>query len=83
MDVMSLNAMSYASDLKLSDRVWTCPVCGAAHDRDLLAASNIKRFGLDRQNLIGTPAVSGAGDVESSGLPGAENRQYLGVLTCK
>ena len=74
---------SVNQDLKLSDRVWTCPVCGATHDRDLLAACNIKRFGLDHQNLIGTPAVSGAEDVESSGLPGAENRQCLEVQTCK
>ena len=31
--------------LKLSDREWTCE-CGAVHDRDLLAARNIKHFGL-------------------------------------
>lgn len=39
-------------DLKLSDRIWTCPSCGAVNDRDLLAARNIKRFGLEKQNLI-------------------------------
>jgi putative transposase len=37
--------------LKLSDRVWTCSSCGATHDRDILAANNIKRMGL--QLLIG------------------------------
>lgn len=37
-------------DLKLSDREWTCPVCRVKHDRDLLAANNIKRFGLLKQN---------------------------------
>lgn len=36
-------------DLKLSDRVWTCPECGAVNDRDLLAANNIKRFGLEKE----------------------------------
>lgn len=33
-------------ELKLSERSWTCPVCGANHDRDLNAARNIKEFGL-------------------------------------
>ena len=37
--------------LKLSDRVWTC-TCGTTHDRDLLAANNIKRFALHPRNKI-------------------------------
>lgn len=40
------------NDLKLSDRNWTCKSCGITHDRDTLAAKNIKRFGLEKQNLI-------------------------------
>lgn len=32
------------NELKLSDRIWTCKSCGETHDRDLLAANNIKRF---------------------------------------
>ena len=39
-------------DLKLSDREWTCQVCGKTHDRDFLAAQNILTFGLQKQNLI-------------------------------
>lgn len=35
--------------LKLSDRNWTCS-CGLSHDRDLLAAHNIKRFALHPRN---------------------------------
>ena len=33
-------------ELTLSDRVWTCPECGAVHRRDLLAAQNILRRGI-------------------------------------
>ena len=32
--------------LKLSDRDWTCKSCGTTHDRDVLAANNIKRMAL-------------------------------------
>jgi len=37
-------------DLKLSDRTWTCKSCGVTHDRDILAANNIKSFAL-KNNL--------------------------------
>lgn len=40
-------------ELTLADRIWTCKSCGATHDRDLLASNNIKKFGLNSQNLIG------------------------------
>ena len=40
--------------LTLSDRVWTCETCGAVHDRDHLAAQNILKFGLQKQNRIVT-----------------------------
>lgn len=39
-------------ELQLKDRTWTCKSCGVTHDRDLLAARNIVRFALQKQNLI-------------------------------
>jgi putative transposase len=33
-------------DLTLNDRIWTCNTCGRVHDRDELAANNIKNFGI-------------------------------------
>lgn len=41
-------------NLSLSDRQWTCSVCGATHDRDVLAANNVRIFGLRKagQSLL-------------------------------
>lgn len=66
-------------DLTLKDREWNCPQCGRYNDRDLLAAINIKRFGLQKQNLIGeiSPVVNGVVDVELSAFVGAVKRQYI------
>jgi len=34
--------------LTLKDREWTCPMCKVTHDRDILAANNIKFIGLEQ-----------------------------------
>lgn len=70
-------------DLRLSDRIWTCPSCGAINDRDLLVARNIKKFGLEKQNLLSqeninkTPVVHREGDVELRSLDWAVKRQII------
>ena len=45
------------SVLKLADRVWTCPSCGAVNQRDLLAAQNIKKFAFKKNNTAGTAEI--------------------------
>lgn len=62
--------------LKLPEREWVCPNCGSVNDRDLLAACNIKRFGLQEQNLlfVNKPVAHGGSDVE---VPTMDDRQEI------
>ena len=41
---------SINNELKLSDRVWECKSCGRVNERDHLAARNIKKFALYKEN---------------------------------
>ena len=50
-------------ELKLSQRVWICPKCGRVHQRDLLAANNIKRFAFCKNNTAGTAEINACGDM--------------------
>jgi putative transposase len=53
-------------DLTLSDRKWICD-CGTEHDRDFLAACNIRNFAFDKQNLIGQGLSESITLVETDG----------------
>ena len=39
-------------NLKLSDRIWTCPHCNVTHDRDILASNNIKKIGMGQPEFM-------------------------------
>ncbi len=54
--------------LKLSERVWTCQQCGANHDRDLNAATNILTEALKSERLAPITDVEKESDFK--GLPG-------------
>lgn len=49
-------------ELKLSQRKWSC-ACGLKHDRDVLAAQNIKRMALHPKNFLGRDAPSTLGEL--------------------
>jgi len=46
------NCGSIKENLTLKDRNWICEICHIEHDRDINAAINIKKIGLEKVNLI-------------------------------
>ncbi len=45
------NCHTKNDDLKLSQRVWACGKCNTVHDRDINAAVNLKKLGMQYPNL--------------------------------
>ena len=43
----------YKKNMTLTIREWECPDSNTKHERDINDAINIKKFALDKQNLIG------------------------------
>jgi putative transposase len=60
--------------LPLSVREWTCPACGAIHDRDVNAAKNLERLALATVSSTGSYACG----EEGSGLALAPGETGLG-----
>ena len=66
-------------ELKLSDRMWTCPQCGSVNDRDLLAANNIKRFAFCKNNTAGTAGIHACVDMNHSIDSDQEAPSFMGA----
>ncbi|MDP8012425.1 MAG: RNA-guided endonuclease InsQ/TnpB family protein [Thermoplasmata archaeon] len=64
-------------DLKLSDRIYHCGVCGLTIDRDYNASKNIRKMGLIKVGLVQseyTPV-----EIATSGLPGIYPYRQMSV----
>lgn len=59
--------------MPLKIRVWTCPECGAVHDRDVNAAINILRFAVEPKRPVGNGSLRAEGTlnllVKVTGIP--------------
>ena len=64
-------------NLTLAMREWTCPECGSIHDRDFLAANNIKRFAFRNINTVGTTEIYACGDMSEVTCAAHEAHKFL------
>lgn len=64
-------------NLTLAMREWVCPECGKVHDRDFLAANNIKRFAFRNINTVGTTEIHACGDMSEDAHSAQEAHESL------
>jgi putative transposase len=61
------NCLYQMSDMPLGIREWTCPSCGAHHDRDENASKNIRAEGIRQLSVLGTRTAAEGGEVRPKG----------------
>ena len=71
------NCGSRNKELQLVDRIWTCSTCHSVHDRDINAAINIKKFALQKQNLVYTGLEQPGELAENSGCKTDSMKQEI------
>lgn len=64
-------------NLTLAMREWICPKCSSIHDRDFLAANNIKRFAFRNINTVGTTEIYACGDMSEDAHSAQEAHESL------
>lgn len=58
--------------LTLQDRIWTCPTCGATHDRDVNAAKNLERLATEMNLPVASGKVTPVRYESAEGRSGQE-----------